>query len=143
MVRFSQDTKVKSLGRMPLFEGLSKKDLMTLANVTEDMEVAAGKVLCRQDDYGREFFVIVEGEADVSRGGTHVATLGPGEIFGEIALIEHSRRTATVTAKTPLRFFVMTNQAFWALIDNHPDIEREVLRTLARRVLADYSRIPD
>jgi CRP-like cAMP-binding protein len=128
---------------MPLFEGLSRKDLVTLAGVTEDMDVPAGKVLCKQDDFGREFFVIVEGEVDVSRSGSHLATLGPGEIFGEIALLEQSRRTATVTAKTPLRFFVMTSQAFWGLIDTHPEIEREVLRTLARRVLADSSRFAE
>ena len=143
MTRFPPDTKASALSRAPLFEGLSRKDLIALAKVTEDMDVPAGKVLCKQGDIGHEFFVILEGEADVTRGGEHVATLGAGEMFGEIALLEHVKRTATVTAKTPLHFFVMTSQSFWSLIDHHPKIEREVLRTLARRVLADSSRIPD
>jgi CRP-like cAMP-binding protein len=140
---FSQDTKADALARMPLFEGLSRKDLIALARVTEDLDVPAGKVLCAQGEFGHEFFVVLEGEVDVTRDGEHVATLGPGEMFGEIALIERIRRTATVVAKTPLRFFVMTGQSFWSLIDHHPAIERQVLRTLARRILADSSRIPD
>ena len=143
MARFSQDSKANVLARAPLFEGLSRKDLVALAKLTEDMDVPAGKVLCKQGDVGHEFFVILEGDADVTRGVEHIATLGPGEMFGEIALLEHIPRTATVTAKTPLRFFVMTSQSFWSLIDHHPDIEREILRTLARRVLSDSRSIPD
>jgi CRP-like cAMP-binding protein len=143
VAKTSHETKAEALARMPLFEGLSRKDLIEVAKVTEDMEIPAGKVLCEQGEIGHEFFVLLEGEVDVTRDGQHVATLGPGEMFGEIALIERSRRTATVTAKKPLRFFVMTGPAFWALIDRHRDIEREVLRTLALRVLADYKRIPD
>lgn len=143
MARFSHNTKAEALARMPLFEGLSRKDLIALGRVTEDMDVPAGTVFCKQGDFGHEFFVILQGEAEVMRNGECVATLGPGDMFGEIALLERVRRTATVTAKTPLRFFVMTSQAFWSLIDQHPEIEREVLRTLARRVLSDSSRIPD
>ena len=143
MARFSQDSKANVLARAPLFEGLSRKDLVALAKLTEDMDVPAGKVLCKQGDVGHEFFVILEGDADVTRGVEHITTLGPGEMFGEIALLEHIPRTATVTAKTPLRFFVMTSQSFWSLIDHHPDIEPEILRTLARRVLSDSRSIPD
>jgi CRP-like cAMP-binding protein len=143
VARFSQDSKAEALARAPLFEGLSRKDLIAVAKLTEDMDVPGGKVLCKQGDVGHEFFVILEGEAEVTRGAEHIATLGPGEMFGEIALLEHVPRTATVTAKTPLRFFVMTSQSFWSLIDHHPDIEREILRTLVRRVLSDSRRIPD
>jgi len=76
------------------------------------------------------------GEAEVTRQGERLATRGPGDFVGEIALIEKIRRTATVTAKTPLRFFVLTNQSFRSLIDANPDVERKVLRTLAKRVVA-------
>ena len=131
---FSQDTKVQALARAPLFAGLSKKELAQLARTTEDLEVAAGKVLCKEGRLGSEFFVIVEGEADVAKDGIHLATLGPGDFFGEVALIERSRRIATVTAKTPLRFFVLSSQGFWGLLDHTPQVERKVLRTLARRV---------
>jgi CRP-like cAMP-binding protein len=132
---FSQDTKAQALGRAPLFQGLSKKELVALAKVTEDMEVSAGKILCREGDLGHEFFVVVEGEVDVAKESRHLRTMGPGDFFGEIALLESTRRTATVTAKTPLRFFVLTRQSFSSLLHQQPQIERKILVELARRVL--------
>jgi CRP-like cAMP-binding protein len=134
---FSQDAKVGALSRAPLFEGLSKKDLKELARLTEDLEMPAGTVLCKEGSLGYEFFVIVEGEVDVRQKGKHIGTRGPGDFVGEIALIENVRRTATVTAKTPLRFFVLTRQSFWGLVDHHPQVERKILTTLARRLLRD------
>ena len=133
---FRQDTKVEALKRIPLFEGLSRKELTELARITEDMEVPEGKVLCREGDLGHEFFVIIEGEAEVTRRGKHLATDGRGEFFGEISLLENSRRVATVTAKTPLRFFVLTGNDFRRLLDENPKVERKVLHALARRVMA-------
>jgi CRP-like cAMP-binding protein len=134
---FSQNTKVDALARAPLFEGLSRKDLVQLAKMTEDMDVPAGTVLCRQGDAGYEFFVLVEGEVDVIRGGKKIAVRGPGDFIGEIALIEKVPRTATVKARTPLRFFVLTRQSFWGLVEHHPQVERKILRTLAKRLLAN------
>lgn len=133
---FAQNTKVDALKRIPLFEGLSRKELVELARVTEDVEVPEGKVLCKEGELGREFFVIIEGEAEVTRRGKHLATDRGGEFFGEIALLENSPRVATVTAKTPLRFFVITSQDFRRLLDENPKVERKVLHALARRVLA-------
>jgi CRP-like cAMP-binding protein len=134
---FSHDSKADALARTPLFRGLSRGDLVTLARVTEDLEVPAGKVLAREGDIGQEFFVIVEGEVSVSRDGEEVRTLGTGDFFGEIALIWDSpRRTATVTAATPLRFFVLTRQSFKSLIERHEDIERCVVDALEERVRA-------
>ena len=133
---FSHDTKVESLSRAPLFENLSKDELRQLAGVTEDLEVDAGKVLCREGEMAREFFVIIDGEVDVTRDGDRLRTLSDGDFFGEIALIEDIPRTATVTATTRLRFFVLTRQSFWGMIERMPDVERKVLRALARRVLA-------
>jgi CRP-like cAMP-binding protein len=134
---FSHDTKVEALGRATLFSALSKKELGELAKVTEDMEVPAGKVLCREGETGREFFVILQGEAEVTKNGDRITTLSEGDFFGEIALVEHRPRTATVTATNDLRFFVLTSQAFWALLDHRPEIQREVLRLLAARLAAD------
>jgi CRP-like cAMP-binding protein len=131
---FSQDTKVATLKRTPLFRELSRKELEQLAKASEDMEFPAGKVLCRQGDVGREFFAIVEGEVEVTRSGETIEPTGGGDFFGEIALIEKVPRTATVTAKTPLRAFVLTRQAFQHLLDANPEIERKVLRALAKRV---------
>ncbi len=136
MALFSHDTKADSLGRAPLFEGLSRDELKELAKLSEDLEVSEGKVLCREGETAQEFFVIVDGEVDVTQDGERVATLSDGDFFGEIALLEDIPRTATVTAKAPLRFFVLTRQAFWSLIERQPDVERKILRALAKRVLA-------
>ncbi len=134
MKLFSHDTKVEALRRAPLFEGLGKKELEQLARTTDDLDVPAGKVLCREGETGAEFFVIVEGEVEVTSGGETLARLGPGDFFGEIALVEQTKRTATVTALTPLRFFVLTSQAFWTMVDASPGVERTILRALAKRV---------
>ena len=132
----NRDAKVEALRRCPLFEGLSKKELVELARHSEDVEVPAGTVLCKEGSRGKEFFVIVDGEAVVERGGKKIGTLGPGEFFGEIALVDDVPRIATVTAKTPLHFFVLTRGDFTRLLDDSPAVERKVLRALARRVLA-------
>lgn len=131
---FSQDTKVEALKRAPLFEGLSKKELTTLARVSEDMEISEGTTLTKEGDIGHEFFVIVEGETQVKRKGRSLGTRSSGDFIGEIALLEQIPRTATVTAKTPLRVFVLTSTDFHHLLEEHPNVERKVLRALAKRV---------
>jgi CRP/FNR family transcriptional regulator, cyclic AMP receptor protein len=133
-VLFSHDTKADALGRCPFFAGLSRGELLELAKVTEDMEVGEGKVLTREGQSGSEFFVIVDGEVGVTKDGSEVRTLGPGDFFGEIALLEDTPRTATVTAKTPLRFFVLTRQAFRSLLAHQPQIENKVTTALEERV---------
>ena len=132
---FNQDTKVQALKRAPLFEGLSRKELVLLAQVTEDLEVPAGKVLCSEGETGQEFFVIVEGKTDVTSKGKRVATRGDGDFVGEIALLEDTKRTATVTAKTPLRLFVLKRQDFRRLVNENRSVERKVMQALARRVV--------
>ena len=131
---FSQDTKVEALKRAPLFEGLSKKELTQLARVSEDMEIPAGTSLTKEGEIGHEFFVIVDGETQVKRKGRSLGTRGAGDFIGEIALLEQVPRTATVTAKTPLRVFVLTGKDFHHLLEEYPKVERKVLRTLAKRV---------
>jgi CRP/FNR family cyclic AMP-dependent transcriptional regulator len=134
--RIRQDTKVAALKRSPLFEGLSRQQLVQVARLTDDLDVPAGTVLCKEGSRGHEFFVIIDGEATVTRGGKRLATIGHGDFFGEIAVLEPVSRTATVTAATPLRFFVVSHNAFRGLLDTDPGIERKVMRTLARRLLA-------
>ena len=133
---FSSDTKVASLRRAPLFENLSKDELERLAKVTEDLEVEPGKVLCREGEPAQEFFVIIDGEVEVTQGGDRIRTLSDGDFFGEIALLEDIPRTATVTASKPLRFFVLTRQSFWSMVESMPDVDRKILRALAKRALA-------
>ena len=117
---FADDTKITALRRPSLFERLSREELSELAKMTEEVDVAAGKVHCKEGEIGRELFVIMEGEVEVTRRGNSIGTYGSGDFLGEIALIEDVPRTATMTAKTPLRLFVMTRQAFLRLLDAHP-----------------------
>jgi CRP/FNR family cyclic AMP-dependent transcriptional regulator len=138
---FSQDTKVQALKNAPLFEGLSKKELTQLARVSEDMEIPAGTTLTKEGELGHEFFVIVEGDTQVKRKGRSLGTRGAGDFIGEIALVEQVPRTATVTAKTDLRVFVLTSKDFLHLLEENPQVERKVLRALAKRV-ADLAKDP-
>ncbi len=132
---FSQDTKVQALKRVPLFEDLSRKELTELAKVSDDLEVEPGKELTKEGETGQEFFVIVEGEIEVTSKGKRVALRGGGEFVGEIALLEDTPRTATVTATTPVRLFVLTRQDFRSLVDENRSVEQKVMRALARRVV--------
>jgi CRP-like cAMP-binding protein len=134
-VLFPHDTKAEALGKTPLFGGLSKHELGELAKATEDLEVEEGRVLTREGDLGREFFVIVEGDVSVTQDGNEIRRLGPGDFFGEIALIyENARRTATVIALSPLRFFVLTRQSFRSLLEHQPEIEEKVMAALEERL---------
>jgi CRP-like cAMP-binding protein len=138
---FSQDTKVQALKGAPLFEDLSRKELVRLARVCDDLEVPPGKVLCKEGQMGREFFVIVEGKVQVTRKGRLLTTLNGGDFVGEIAVVSDLPRTATVTAETPVHLFVLTGRDFRVVLDENPTVERKVLRALARR-LAEASSDP-
>jgi CRP-like cAMP-binding protein len=141
MRRFSQDTKVQALKGAPLFEDLSRRELVQLARVCEDLELEPGKVLCKEGQIGHEFFVIVDGKVQITQKDKPVRTLSSGDFLGEIALVTEMRRTATAVAETPVRLFVLTGRDFRVVLDNNPNVERKVLRTLARR-LAQTSNDP-
>jgi CRP-like cAMP-binding protein len=138
---FKQDDKIEALRKAPLFEGLSKKDLAQLARVSEDMEIPAGTTLTKEGEIGHEFFVIVDGQTEVKRRGKSLGNRGAGDFIGEIALLEEVPRTATVKAKTDLRVFVLTSKDFHHLLEESPNVERKVLRALAKRV-AELSKDP-
>lgn len=139
MQLFSQDTKADALGRCPFFADLSRGELRELAKVTEDMEVEEGKSLTREGAAGSEFFVIVDGEVAVTKDGSEIRTMGEGDFFGEISLLEDRPRTATVTAKTPLRFFVLTRQNFRTLLAQQPELEEKVTSALEERLRSTES----
>ena len=138
---FAADAKVEALRKAPLFAGLSRKELEDLAKLADDLEVPEGKVLTRQGDTGREFFVLMGGEVEVERDGHSLGRRGAGDFIGEISLLEDIPRTATVTAATSVRLFVLTAQSFRSVVEAQPEVENKVLRTLARR-LADMSDDP-
>jgi len=128
------NAKVNLLKRSPLFEHCSKSELQQIARIADELDLREGKVLMREGERGREFFVIVSGEVEVRRKGRKVATLGPGSFVGEMALISKIPRTATVTALTPLDVLVITDRAFLSLLERTPAIAIKVTRTLAERV---------
>jgi CRP/FNR family transcriptional regulator, cyclic AMP receptor protein len=98
-------TRLKSI---PLFEEVGDEELGQIAPFAQEVSVEAGKVLVREGDFSYEFMAIQEGEAEVTRGGGHVADLGPGDFFGEMGLLEKTLRNATVTAKSPMRLVTLT-----------------------------------
>jgi CRP/FNR family transcriptional regulator, cyclic AMP receptor protein len=118
---------------VPFFSSLSKRDLTTVAQQMEEIDIPDGKELVREGDFGHEFFLIVDGTAEVVRGGARIAERGPGEFFGEMALLDEERRTATVTAKSPMRVLVMTRQNFRALDGTAPEIHATVAEAIEAR----------
>jgi len=118
---------------VPFFSSLSKRELTTVAQQMEEIDIPEGKQLVREGDFGHEFFLIVDGTAEVVRGGARIAERGPGEFFGEMALLEEERRTATVTAKSPMRVLVMTRQNFRALNGTAPEIHATVAEAIEAR----------
>jgi CRP-like cAMP-binding protein len=132
-----KNAKVELIKSVPLFSHCSKKELGMVAQIADEIDLSAGKTLMREGDRGREFFVLVEGNADVYKGDRKVSKLGPGDFFGEIALVSERPRTATVTTSSPVRTLVVTEYSFRSLIDRAPEVQRKVLRALADRVAAD------
>ncbi|MFM8302801.1 MAG: cyclic nucleotide-binding domain-containing protein [Actinomycetota bacterium] len=124
------------LAMVPLFAGLDKKHLQQVSSLVTQIDVKAGKDLTREGEHGNEFIIILEGEAQVSQGGTVVATRGPGDFFGEIALIANRPRTATVTALTPMKIEVIGRREFQTMLHENPSIATELLGIAADR-LAD------
>ena len=118
---------------VPFFSSLSKRDLTTVAQQMEEIDIPEGKELVREGDFGHEFFLIVDGTAEVVRGGERIAERGPGDFFGEMALLDEERRTATVTATSPMRALVMTRQSFRALDQSAPGIHATVAEAIEAR----------
>jgi CRP/FNR family cyclic AMP-dependent transcriptional regulator len=128
------DEKLELLRRTPLLAGLSKHDIEEVGRLADEVDVRAGKVLLSEGDPGREFFVIVEGQIDITRGGRHVRTMGAGEFLGDIALVVERPRTATATALTDSRLLVVGHREFHSLMDQFPSIRLSVLESIALRL---------
>jgi CRP/FNR family transcriptional regulator, cyclic AMP receptor protein len=129
-----RDPKLERLSQIQLFSACSKGDLSRIAGVAEEIEVPAGRVLIRQGDRGKEAFVIYEGRAKATIRGKGSAKLGPGECFGEMALLHSAPRSATVTAESDMRLLVIGSREFSALIEDVPAVARRVMAALAERV---------
>jgi CRP/FNR family cyclic AMP-dependent transcriptional regulator len=129
-----RDVFVDHLQAVPLFATCSRKDLQRLAKHSEDINVAAGKALVTEGETGHEFFVIVSGSAKVLRHGRKIATVGPGDAFGELALLERAPRNATVVAETDMELVVLGQREFGGIVDEVPGFARKLLAAMAKRL---------
>jgi CRP-like cAMP-binding protein len=133
-MRLHKDGKVELLKRVPLFSKLDKKALEDVAHIADEIDLPAGKEMATEGDRGREFFVLLKGEANVTRGGEKINTMKEGDFFGEIALVTKMPRTATVTATSDVDVLVITERAFDNLLKKSPTIGLGVAEALAERV---------
>jgi len=133
-MRLGKDGKVELIKGVPLFSKLKKKELGDVAHIADELDLPKGKVMAEEGDRGREFFVLLEGEADVTKGETSINTMHEGDFFGEIALVTEMPRTASVTATTDVRVLVITERDFRALLKQSPEVGRGVAEALAERI---------
>jgi CRP/FNR family cyclic AMP-dependent transcriptional regulator len=138
-VQLGRNAKIELLKKVPLFAGCSKGELHELALVADEIDLREGRTLVREGHSGREFFVLVEGTVRVSRKGRKLTDLGPGDWFGEIALLTKTPRTATVTATSPLRVLVITDRSFRHVVESMPSIGIKVLASVGERLAKDSS----
>jgi CRP/FNR family cyclic AMP-dependent transcriptional regulator len=127
------DPPVEALRNVPLFAELEDKDLELLARQLHERRFPEGAEITTEGSTGAGFFVILEGNADVSVGGEHRATLGPGDHFGEIALIDDGTRSASIVAATDLLCYGLTPWEFRPFVEEYPQVAWALLKTLARR----------
>ncbi len=125
---------VSRLANVPLFSDCSQRDLQTIARVVREIPHPAGTVIAREGEPGVGLFILLDGTAEVSIGGRKKATLGPGEFFGEIALLDGGPRTATVMAKTDVQLLGLTEWVFRGLMSEHPTIALKTLQQMAGRL---------
>jgi CRP/FNR family transcriptional regulator, cyclic AMP receptor protein len=130
----AKDSKLEQLGRVRLFSACSKKELSLISRVSDEVTVAAARVLCEEGAIGHEFYLILDGQAAVRKGGRKVATLGTGQYFGEMALLDRGPRSATVVAETPMRLLVIGQREFSALLDEVPMLAHKLLAAMAARL---------
>jgi CRP-like cAMP-binding protein len=129
----------EQLAKVPLFSGLSKKELRQISQLATYLEEPAGTILTQEGKIGHEFIIILDGQVEIRQGDRVVAERGPGSYIGEIALLDHRPRTATVVATTPVAIEVIGQREFAGLLAEMPELSQQLLATVARR-LADLDQ---
>jgi len=129
-----KDQYLEHLAKVPLFSACSKKELQTIARASDTVEVPAGKVLVEEGKPGHEFFLIIDGNASVKRGKREIAKLGPGQYFGELALLDRGPRSASVIAKDDMEVLVLGQSEFAGGIDEVPALAHKLLTSMAQRL---------
>ncbi len=130
----SKKSYLESLRRVSLFSSCSNKDLEKIAKAGDEVTMEAGSLVVDQGQTGREAFVILKGSATVRRNGKKVATLGPGSVVGELSLLDHGPRTASVVADTDCVMLVISQRQFLGVLDSIPALSHKLLATLAGRI---------
>ena len=130
----AHDEKLELLKKVPLFASCDSREIERLGMLVDEVDLPAGRVLFHQGDNADELFVVVTGQVRVERDGEVLAMRGPGEFFGEIALVAGGPRTATATCETDCRLLIAVRHDFHALMDEFPGLKMRVLETLAARV---------
>lgn len=125
------------ISKVPLFSGLSKRELLQVASIADEIDLRKDKVLIREDERGREFFILLDGSAEVRRKGKQLATRRAGDFFGEIALVSKLPRVATVTTTSEARALVISERDFRVLLRRSPQISLKVLEAVACRLPTD------
>jgi len=136
------DPKLKRLAQVQLFSGCSKRDLARIASLSNEVEITSGTVLMRQGEIGHEAFVIEEGRARATVRGKKGSTMGPGECFGEMALLHSASRSATVTAETDMKLLVLGSREFSTLLEDIPRVALKVLAAVAERLRETEGKRP-
>lgn len=130
----ARDSKIDQLAQVRLFSAFNKKELALIAKASDEVDVSAGKELVKEGSPGHEFFLILKGDASVRRNGRKVTTLGPGQYFGELALLDRGPRNATVVADTPMQLLVLGQREFAGVLDEVPALAHKMLTIMASRV---------
>ncbi|HYY63652.1 MAG TPA: cyclic nucleotide-binding domain-containing protein [Gaiellaceae bacterium] len=130
----NRDQKSDLIRHAPLFARCSRADIKEIAKLADEIDLREGKEMTREGAPGREFFVLLEGTAEVKKNGRKVNTLGPGDFFGEIALVSRAPRTATVVATSPVRALVITDRSFRRLLEDSPQVKTRVMEAMAHRL---------
>ena len=135
-MQLHKDAKMELLKRVPLFSKLDKKGLQDVAHIADELDLPAGKEMATEGDRGREFFVLIKGEAEVTKNGSRINTMKEGDFFGEIALVTKMPRTATVTATSDVKAYGLTSWEFRPIVEENASIAWELLQGMAKRLRA-------
>lgn len=127
------DEKLKALARVPLFAGLSDRDLVAVGGLCDQITVRAGKVVAKQGSSADAFYIIKDGTVRIEKDGTAVADLGPGAFFGEMAMLARIPRTATASCVTDCTLLVVGHRELATLMEDHPSVQGAILKALAER----------
>ena len=133
-MRLGGNQKIDLIRKVPLFARCSRAELKEIALLADEIDLHEGTEMTREGAPGREFFVLLDGTADVKKNRRRVNTLGPGDFFGEIALVSREPRTATVIATSPVRALVITDRSFRRLLDDAPKVQTKVMEAMAQRL---------